>query len=418
MFTKRCLVFGLAVVLFLSLVASHRGAEAAPPIKIGYLTPLTGPFARIGADLRDGWVLHFDELGNKVGGRDIQLIVEDTEGKPEVGLVKTRKLVEKDKVDMLAGIFSTGVAYALRDYVHNQKIPLMITNAGADDLTKQKRSPYLFRSSLSSSQLGLVFGDWIYGKLGKRKMVILGQDYPGSWEWCGSVAYAFVLAGGKVIQELYSPMGTTDFAPFLTALNRDADVVFSFHIGHETIRLSTQYQEFGLYGKIQRTTGLGEIDEMIYPQIGDYIVGTIATGIRGNPDSPHFQAFYKAFKGKFGKEPGEFGNSSYMGAMFVSRALQEVKGNIEDKELFLKALRGIKITESGWGPISFDEYQHIIRDVPICKLVKVGNTFRIDIIDKVPQVSQFWRYTPEEFFKKVPVWAQMKGKWPEYKPVK
>jgi branched-chain amino acid transport system substrate-binding protein len=224
MLSKRCLVCGLAVVLFLSMVVSHRGTEAAPPIKIGYITPLTGPFARIGADLRDGWVLHFGEFGNKVGGRDIQLIVEDTEGKPEVGLVKTRKLVEKDKVDMLAGIFSTGVAYALRDYVHNQKIPLMITNAGADDLTKQKRSPYLFRSSLSSSQLGLVLGDWIYRKLGKRKMVILGQDYPGSWEWCGSVALGFVLAGGKVIQELYTPMGTTDFAPFPTALNRDADV--------------------------------------------------------------------------------------------------------------------------------------------------------------------------------------------------
>ena len=136
MLTKRFLICGLAVVLFLGLIVIDKGAEAAPPIKIGYLTPLAGPFARIGADLRDGWVLHFDEIGNKAGGRDVQLIVEDTEGKPDVGLVKTRKLVEKDKVDMLAGIFSTGVAYAVRDYVHNQKIPLMITNAGADDLTK------------------------------------------------------------------------------------------------------------------------------------------------------------------------------------------------------------------------------------------------------------------------------------------
>lgn len=418
MLTKRALIYGLAVVLFWGLLVCDKAAEAAPPIKIGYLTPLTGPFARIGADLRDGWVLHFEEIKNKVGGKDVQLIVEDTEGKPDVGLIKTRKLVEKDKVDMLAGIFSTGVAYAVRDYVHNQKIPLMITNAGADDLTKQKRSPYIFRSSLSMSQMGLVEGDWLYRKLGKRKMVILGQDYPGSWEWCGSVAYSFILAGGKVLQEFYTPMGTADFAPFLTALNRDADVVFSFHIGYETIRLSTQYYEFGLYGKIQRATGLGEIDETVNPQIGDYIVGTIATGIRGNPDNPHFQSFYKGFKGKYGKEPGGFGDSSYMGAMFVSRALQEVKGNIEDKEVFLKALRGVKIPESGWGPLSFDEYQHVIRDIPICKLVKVGNTFRIDIIDNVPQVSQFWHYTPKEFFEKVPVWAQMKGKWSEYQPAK
>ena len=418
MFTKRWLICGLTVVLFLSLSASYRKVEAAPPIKIGYLTPLTGPFARIGSDLRDGWILHFGEIGNKVEGRDIQLIVEDTEGKPDVGLIKTRKLVEKDNVHMLAGVFSTGVAYAIRDYVHNQKVPWMITNAGADDLTKQKRSPYIFRSSLTGPQLALVLGDWTYKKLGKRKLVIVGQDYPGSWEWCGPMAYSFILAGGKVLQEIYTPMGTTDFAPYITAINREADAVFSFHIGYETIRFSNQYSEFGLYGKIQRITGLGEIDEMIYPQIGDYIVGTIATGIRGYPDNPHFQAFYKDFKGKFGKEPGGFGDSSYMGALFVSKALQEVKGNIEDKEAFLKALRRTKIPESGWGPLSFDEYQHVIRDVPICKLVKVGNTFRIDIIDSVPQMSQFWRYTAEEYIKKFPNWAQMKMKWSEYKPVK
>ncbi len=418
MVTKRWLICGLALVLFLSLVVNHKGVEAAPPIKIGFLSSYTGIFARNGADMRDAFLLYLSQIGNKVEGRDIQFITEDDEGKPDVGLIKTRKLVEKDNVDMLAGIFSTGVAYAIRDYVHNQKIPLIITNAGANDLTQEKSSPYIFRTGPSCSQYGFVLGDWVYKKLGKRKMVMVGQDYPASWEWCGSVAYSFILAGGKILQELYTPMGTTDFSPYITAINRDADVVFNFHIGHESIRFHTQYNEYGLYGKIQNVTGLGEIDETIYPQIGDYIVGTIATGIRGKPDNPNFQSYRKAFQGKFDKEPGGFADSTYWGALVMFQALQKVKGNIEDKGTFLKALREIKIADLGWGPISFDKYQNVVRDAPICKLVKVGNTFKIDIIDWVPQIGQFWIYTPEEYFKKVPNMAKTKGKWSEYIPVK
>jgi branched-chain amino acid transport system substrate-binding protein len=419
MITKKLSIDGLLAILVLILLVSFGSAgAAAPPIKIGYLTPLTGNWAMAGADMRDAWVLHLAQIGNKVGGRDIQLIVEDTEGKPDVAMTKIRKLVEKDKVHILAGIHSSGEAYAARDYVHNAQVPLMICNAGADDLTQQKRSPYFFRSSFSNSQHNFIFGEWMVRKLGKRKLVIVGLDFPGSWEWCGSMAYSFIMSGGKVLQEMYSPMGTTDFAPYITAINREADLVYSFYTGYEAARYHTQYNEYGLYGKIQNSCGTGGIDETIYPQIGDIIVGTLATGTHGYPDDPAYKAFREAFQKRFGREPGSFGDSSYMGAMFVIEALKKIKGNIEEKETFLKTLKGIKIPNSGWGPLSFDEYQNTVHDVQIQKLVKVGNTFKIDVIDKVPEVGQFWHYTPEEFFKKVPNWAQMKGKWVEYKPSK
>jgi len=418
MLRKTCLRSGLVVILAMGLLVSSNFAEAAPPIKIGYLGPFTGPWTSGGTEMRDAWLLHISQVGNKVAGRDIQFIAEDDEAKPEVGLTKTRKLVEKDKVDILTGIYSSGVAYAVRDYVHSQKVPLMITNAGADDLTQQKRSPYIFRSSYSNSQHNFAFGAWVYNKLGKRRLVMIGSEFPGAWEWCGAMAYSFVTAGGKVLQELYSPLGANDYAPYITAINPEADVVYSMYTGHEAVRFHTQYKEYGLYGKIQNVGVLGGMDEYVYPQCGDDVVGYISSGLRGYPDDPAYKAYRQAFREKFGKDPGNFADGAYMGAMFVLRALQKINGNIEDKEAFLKALKGIKIPNSGWGLISFDEYQNTVHDVPILKLNKVGNTFKIDMIDVVPQVSQFWRYTPEEYFKTVPNWAQMKGKWPEYKPVK
>ncbi|MGD0659479.1 MAG: ABC transporter substrate-binding protein [Syntrophorhabdales bacterium] len=415
MSSSRILCCVLAVLFAWCFVSTGAVVAAERPIKIGYLAPLTGSWAQAGADMRDAWMLYVGQNGDKVAGRNIQVIVEDSQAKPDVCLTKLKKLVEKDKVDIVAGIHSSGEAYAIRDYIHNQKVPLMLCNAGADDLTKQKWSPYIFRSSFANSQHNLAFGEWVYKKLGKRKMVIIGMDYPGGWEWLGSMAYGFIKAGGQVIQEFYTPMDTSDFSPYLTALNRDADVVYHFYTGQEAIRFHTQYNEYGLYGKIQNTGGIGGIDETIYPQIGDIIVGTYTSGVHGYPKEPLYIEYRKAFETKFGRLPGTFADASYMGAIFVVEALKKVGGNVENKEEFLKALKSIKIAKSGWGPLSLDAYGNTIHDVQVQKLVRKGKTFDIDVVDVIPQVSQFWDFTPEEFAKKVPNWSEMKGKWVGYK---
>jgi branched-chain amino acid transport system substrate-binding protein len=419
MITRKSFIYGLLTIFLIVLVASFgEGKAAARPIKIGYLGPFTGQNAGMGSDMRDAWLLYLDKFGNKVAGREIQVIPEDTQMKPDVGLTKIRKLVEKDRVDILAGIFSSGVAYAIRDYVHRHKVPLIICNAGADDLTKEKRSPYIFRSSYANTQDNSFFGEYIYHKLGKRKVVLMGQDFPAGWEWCGSLAYGFILNGGKVIQEFYTALGTSDFASYLTAFNRDADVVYGFYSGAEAVRFQTQFTEYGLRGKVLYTGGINSCDNYVASQVGDMLVGAIACGIKGDPDNPDFKAYVQAFKNKFGHEPNTFGDASYTGAQFTIAALQKVKGKIEDKEGFLKALRSVKLPDTGWGPLSFDEYQNIIHDVRILKLVKVDNKYRYDIIHTYPQVRQFWNYTPEEWFQKVPNMMKMKGNWSNFSPKK
>src|SRR3972149_1672347 len=105
-----------AMVLFFLVpltVGGAGNAAAAEPIKIGFMAPYVGVFSKFGTDLRDGFKLCLEEVGNKVAGREIVLVNEDDEGKPEVGLVKARKLVEKDQVHILAGIIASPVAYAV-----------------------------------------------------------------------------------------------------------------------------------------------------------------------------------------------------------------------------------------------------------------------------------------------------------------
>ena len=93
--------FGFLVVLivfvFVFVGAGAIVARAADPIKIGFMAPYVGSGAKFGTDLRDGFKLALDEVGYKVAGREIQFLNEESEGKPEIGLAKARKLVEKER---------------------------------------------------------------------------------------------------------------------------------------------------------------------------------------------------------------------------------------------------------------------------------------------------------------------------------
>src|SRR3954466_7682621 len=86
-------------------------AQAAP-IRIGLMAPLTGVVAAGGREIVDGFKLFWDSIGNEVGGRKIELIVEDDASNPDTALQKARRLVEQTKVDFLFGnlLANTGLA--------------------------------------------------------------------------------------------------------------------------------------------------------------------------------------------------------------------------------------------------------------------------------------------------------------------
>ena len=195
------------------------------PIKIGMLLEMTGNFSPNATEALDATRLYFDEIGNTVAGRKIELIVEDTAGKPDLGLTKARKLVESDRVHMLAGIVNTGVALAVSSYIREKKIPLIINaDAGANGLTMPGKllNPFIVRVSQSGRGPGAAAADWAH-KNGWRRVSILVSDYAGGLEVAGSFARVFCFRGGQVVQEQYTPLGTADYGPYLNNIDRKVD---------------------------------------------------------------------------------------------------------------------------------------------------------------------------------------------------
>ena len=130
--------------------------------------PQSGPLAQNGRDILNGFVLFLEEIGYRAGGREIQLIVEDDEGIPAVGLTKARKLVESDRVHLMAGALLSSTGYALAPYIDSMKIPMVYPVVSADDLTQRRRSRWIIRTGWTGSQPNHAFGEYAYHTLKYR----------------------------------------------------------------------------------------------------------------------------------------------------------------------------------------------------------------------------------------------------------
>ena len=140
--------------------------QAQAPIKIGFMVPLSGGSAQNGRDILNGFLLYLDEIGYRAGGRQIQLIVEDDEAIPAVGLTKARKLVERDEVHVMGGALLSSTGYALAPYIDSMQIPMVYPVVSADDLTQRRRSKWIVRTGWSGSQPNHAFGEYAYHTLG------------------------------------------------------------------------------------------------------------------------------------------------------------------------------------------------------------------------------------------------------------
>ena len=249
--TTKLLASGLVLSVTLLISSFSSCGYAQEAIKIGVVGPNSGPYTIIGEEVRNGFNLYLSEIGNTAGGRKLEMLYEDTEAKPDVGLTKVKKLVEKDGVAFVGGVVSSSVAYALHDYVVAQKMPLVITVASADGLTQKGAAPNIFRTDSSGSQASHPLGKWLYDKAGYRRLIIIAPNYAMGYEQTGGFARTFTEAGGKIVKTVYPPMGTPDFGPFLTSLDlSSADAVAAVFAGSDAIKFVKQYAEYGLKDRL------------------------------------------------------------------------------------------------------------------------------------------------------------------------
>jgi branched-chain amino acid transport system substrate-binding protein len=179
-------------------------------------------------------------------------------------------------VDVLTGIVGSDVALAVRPFAEANRVPVVIANAGANALTGENCSPWMFRVSFSHAQLVSNFGAWLV-KRGIRRVYALGADFVSPREMVEAFRKGFVAAGGTMVGEAFAPYGTTkDYGPYLSqARAANPDAIFAVFYGAEAILFVKQYQSFGMRDKHRLVTTMGLTPQMLRKAQGDAAAGIL-----------------------------------------------------------------------------------------------------------------------------------------------
>jgi branched-chain amino acid transport system substrate-binding protein len=408
-----CLFFVMAMVSLIPFNSSPSWAQAKGPIKIGFITPLSGGMAANGKDMLAGIELYLEEIGYQVAGRKIELIVEDDEATPATSLTKTRKLVEKDGVHVMSGGLMASTGYALAPYIDSKEIPMTYPIMAPDDLTQRQRAKWIVRTGWNSSQPNHPFGDYAYNVLKFRKIATMALDYAFGWENVGGFQKTFEEAGGKIVQKIWTPLTVTDFSPYLAQISKEADAVYAMFTGRSTLQFTKQYQEFGLKAKLPLIGGGTTTDEHALPSMGDEAIG-IMTPLHYSEglDTPANKKFVKAYREKAKKAASYYSEGTYTGARWIIEAIKAINGDVENRAKFMEALKRVEIKDVPRGAFKLDAYGNPVQNVYVRKVARVGGELQNTVIHTFPNVSQFWKYKPEEFLKQ-PVYSR---EFPPLKP--
>jgi branched-chain amino acid transport system substrate-binding protein len=327
-------VFTRVATSTIALAATAIAANAQD-IKVGVLLPYSGTYASLGGEIEAGFLLGLEVFGAE--GMNFEIVKEDTEAKPPVGLAKTRKLVMQDKVDVIMGVVSSGVMGAVRDMIDGSKVPLIVTTAGNDDATGENCSAYVTRLAFSNRQINRPMGAWM-AEQGIKKVYTLAPDYAAGHQMIAAFTEGFQSGGGEVVGGAFSAFQKTqDFGTYLAeAKESGADAIYAFYAGGEAISFVKQYDSFGLSDTLP-LFGMGLLTSPLYVAAqGEAALGTIV-GLNYVPtiDNPENKAFVDAYAEAYGKGPSEFSVYGYDAAKALVNA---VEGGASDRESLAVAL--------------------------------------------------------------------------------
>jgi len=369
-------------------------ARPATPFKIGVVVAQTGNLASSGRRHIEGMQLALDELDNTAAGRQLELIPADSAGNPEQSLTHVRRLVESEKVDVITGFTITPELTAVRDYLHEQKQVTIVSIAGWPPLTRDPkvRSPYIFRSSFCQGQYEFIQAKWAYEKGGYRNIALMAPDYQTGRTVAEIFKNFFQKSGGQIAAEVYPPLDTQDFGPYLQRILQsaaNADAVWAWFIGADAIRFMTQYQEFGLKDQFPLLGGAEIGDDPYLPEVGEAALGIVsAINYAARYERPQNRDFVQKFQQKFNRLPGHLEYWGYITIMILAHALEAVNGDTSNKEAFVQAIKNVRFQ----GPMNevhfHPEAQGVITTVLVRRVEKLPDgTLGNVVLDEYPNID-------------------------------
>ncbi len=374
---------------------SGPSGPTGPEFKLGVVLPYSGVYAELGNSITNGMRMYFDSVGNQAGNRKITMITADEKVSVPDATAATKKVVEQDGVDMVAGYVSSPNAAGNRDYLDSQKIPTLIANAGINALSRTKKSPFIYRTSFTNWQPANPVGTYAAQKLGKKRIQLVYANYGAGIESSGSFRESFTAAGGTIVGPDVKPPfpNNGDQTPFVQAIQTDkVDGIFCFLSGTDAVTFLKKAAELGTLKKpgFLVTGGGFFVEQDVLAAIQDAAPEGAITGLHWalTLTNKENQDFITNYTKKFsGRQPDVFAVQGFDTARVIVEALNATKGKTDNKDAFMTAISKV-VFKSPRGDFKFDpNTNNVVQTIYIRKTVKdpkLGWTNQV--IDQYPGV--------------------------------
>ena len=373
------MAFKLKTTALLTLACLASAAHAvSDKVKVGLMLPYTGTYAALGTAMTNGFKQYVEENGGKLGGREVEYAVVDDESNPAKATENAKKLVSREKVDVLVGTAHSGVALAMAKVARDSKTIMIVSNAGANDLTGSLCSPYIFRSSFSAWQPSYAMGEAL-AKKGLKNIATVTWKYSFGEESVAGFKEAFEKGGGKVVKEMTLPFPNVEFQPFLTEIaSLKPDAVVVFVAGAGAAKLVSDYAAAGLkssiplYGPGFLTDG--NLDAM--GAAGEGLLTTLhyADGLTNEKDV----AFRSKYVAKYKMQPDVYAMQGYDAAQMYEAGLRAAAGDPAKKDVVIKGMESATI-DSPRGKFTLSRAHNPVQDIYM-RQVKSGGNIMLEVV--------------------------------------
>jgi branched-chain amino acid transport system substrate-binding protein len=330
----------------------------AKAIKLGMLQPLSGTAAPGGKTAVVGAHMAVDAINKSggVNGRPIELLIADTESKPDVGRRKVEKLILEDKIDVHAGGYLSNICLACMPVYEEHKVVNMITVCLDTTITSSKCSRYTFRPFDFAPSQAKAIAPYLVKKMGK-KWHIAYADY--AWGQSTRDAYVQYIKenGGEIMGTTGVPLGTSDMTAFLSKITPNFDGIFGIFFGQQGISFVTQTFDLGI-SKKARIAGDGAVAvSTSVPAIGTKGNGFVGIDryvpvLQGALNTPYNKKFLEEAKARLkaidpsGPLPDRYVQSNFEGVNVLKLGMVNSKfRGREDAPKLIEALEGLEVKE-------------------------------------------------------------------------
>lgn len=343
------------------------GADAQDKLKVGFMLPYTGTYAALGTAIENGFRLRVQELGGKLGGREIEYFKVDDESDPSKATDNVNRLIKRDQVDVIVGTVHSGVAMAMAKAARESNTLLIVPNAGADAVTGSMCAPNIFRSSFSNWQPAYAMGQ-VAAERKHKTAVTITWKYAAGDESVGGFKEAFEKGGGKVLKELTVPFPNVEFQALLTEIaSLKPDIVYSFFAGGGAVKFVKDYAGAGLNKSIP-LYGPGFLTDGTLDAQGDSAQGMFTTlHYADSLNTPRDNSFRLNYAKTFKLQPDVYAVQGYDAAQLLAAGLSAVKGDFSKRNDMIAAMEKTKV-DSPRGPFTLGKSHNPVQDFYLRKV--------------------------------------------------